>query len=144
MTTHITWRVTTAVAGPNTTYGYWEDAKCFSIHQELMGHTISIHNDARLQRPARYVLKCVLPGFRPDLPLQASIADAQVFAERMLQRWVAKRGLLFKTSVTCTDAMMEAARSVLPSHCNIEVEELRKVIEAALQAREPHAPRTPA
>lgn len=124
--THIEWKESVPNVGPSTTYGYWEDAKVFSIHAEITNrapHT-------------RYVLKSNLPGFRPDLPMQPSIAEAQVFAERMLQRWVAKRGLLFKTHIIVTDAMVAAARNVQ----HLEDETLRRLIQAAIEAREPHAP----
>ena len=85
----------------------------------------------------------MLPGFRPDLPNQASIAEAQVFLERMLQRWVAKRGLLFKSHIVVTDAMKKAAHEAMhDAHGFLNPatpEYLALAIEAALKAREPSA-----
>lgn len=132
---HIEWKETESRIGPNTTYGYWDGAKVFSIYMGIG------NRDKPSKTP--YVIKSMLPGFRPDLPQQASIADAQVFLERMLQRWVAKRGLIFKSHIVVTDAMVQAAVDSLddghgfknPAHGDY----MRRAIEAAIKAREPSA-----
>jgi len=133
---HIEWKQShPSIPGPVTYYGYWDDAKCFSIHIEMghRGHTT----------PLRYVIKSSLPGFRPDLPLQPSVAEAQVFAERMLQRWVAKRGLLFKANIIVTDAMVKAAQDRYGERYATQLsnDEATLIIQAAIEAREPHAAR---
>lgn len=127
---HIEWKDTNGRAGPVTTYGYWEGAKCFSIFYDGM------HKHA--PNAPRYVLKSMLPGFRPDLPMQRTVSEAQAFAERMLQRWAAKRGLLFKSHIVVTDAMKQAA--IKAAHENMTVDSMddgaiEAVIKAALEAR---------
>jgi hypothetical protein len=132
---HIEWKETESRIGPNTTYGYWDGAKVFSIYHEIG------NRDKPSKTP--YVIKSMLPGFRPDLPQQASIAEAQVFLERMLQRWVAKRGLLFKSHIVVTDAMVKAARDHYELQYAVQLgmsdDELRDIIDASLKARVPHA-----
>jgi hypothetical protein len=56
----------------------------------------------------------------------------------MLERWVAKRGLLFKERIVCTDAMVNAAQHEA-GVCVLSPELIRKMIEKAIAAREPHA-----
>lgn len=123
---HIEWKDTNGRAGPVTTYGYWEGAKCFSIFYDGM------HKHA--PNAPRYVLKSMLPGFRPDLPMQRTVSEAQAFAERMLQRWAAKRGLLFKSHIVVTDAMKQAAQSAA-GVCVLSDALAEEIIKAALAAR---------
>ena len=134
MSNVLVWKDTQGVLGPVVHYGYWNEAKCISIFAE--------HNDPT-KPTAKYCVKSTLPGFRQDLPKQNTVAEAKVFAERMLERWVAKRGLLFKERIIVKDAMVAAAVESLddghgyknPAHG----EYMRRAIEAAIKAREPHA-----
>lgn len=123
MTDRIKWETVKASVGPDTTYGEWTGIRCFSIFYGVF------HRD---QRGPRYVIKCTLPGFRKDLPPQVDVESAKAFAEKMLVRWVARRGLLFKDNITVTDAMKEAVRLELMVTDNPEA-----LIRAALAAREP-------
>jgi len=124
---HIEWKETDS-SSP-TLYGYWAGAKCFSIYWPI----------GTVTKPTKgYMLKSMLPGFLHELPQHKSIEDAQAFAERMLQRWAAKRGLLFKSHIVVTDAMKEAAHNAAPwgsANCPISDETLEAMIKAALEAR---------
>jgi hypothetical protein len=106
----------------------WEGAKCFNVFYSL---------NAPAKGP-KYQINCVLPGFRKDLPLQASVEDAKVFCERMLQRWVAKRGLLFKSHIVLTDSMrlaaIEAGVASGYVYAGIEKDGIAKGIEAIITA----------
>jgi hypothetical protein len=121
----------------NGHYGNWEGARCFIIDwsEQSKGYT-----------GPRWQIKSNLPGFRKDLPLQHSVEDAKAFCERMLTRWVAKRGLLFKKHIIVSDAMMKAGYEALGDYTgglvidgdNIVMtnERMKMLIEAALNARE--------
>lgn len=132
MAARIEWAEVDARIGPLTYYGTWEGIKCFSVFYSA---------DVKGYTGPKYVLKCSLPGFRPDLPRQVSVEAAQAFAEKMLTRWVAKRRLLFKDSVEVTDAMVNAARESANNTCDhsLSDESILHMIIAALQAREPKA-----
>lgn len=142
MSNVLEWKETNGV-GPTTYYGYWDGAKCFSVFLELK------HKGAT---PAKYCIKSILPGFRPDLPLQNTVEEAQAFCERMLERWVAKRGLLFKARIVISDVMVQTAYNALDRIVDAKFdghvermddgdwdEALREVIKQAITAREPHA-----
>lgn len=132
MSNVLEWKETQGVLGPVVHYGYWQDAKCFSVYAE--------HNDPT-KPTAKYCIKSTLPGFRQDLPRQATVAEAKTFAERMLERWVAKRGLIFKERIIVTDAMVNAARDAAKGLC-VELPSdaaLCEIIKAGIKAREPHA-----
>ena len=71
-----------------------------------------------------------------------------MFAEKMLTRWVAKRGLLFKGHIVVTDAMREAAYQTCETMVEAEYpcfggegvrylsdDVLTAMIKAALEAR---------
>jgi|SRR6478736_1096010 len=134
MSNVLEWKETQGVLGPVVHYGYWQDAKCFSVYAE--------HNDPT-KPTAKYCIKSTLPGFRQDLPRQTTVAEAKTFAERMLERWVAKRGLLFKERIIVTDAMKQAAFDALTDAHGFQNPAtpayLGPAIEAAIKAREPHA-----
>jgi hypothetical protein len=72
------------------------------------------------------------------LPRQASPESAKEFAEKMLTRWVAKRGLLFKAHIVVTDAMKEAGLAAV-QHSEtgeyISSDQIADIIKAALDAR---------
>ena len=125
---HVEWQEVVASCGPNTVYGRWEGVKVFSIYYG---------SDSKSNGP-KYVLKSMLPGFRPDLPRQISVEAAKAFAEKMLTRWVAKRGLLFKSHIVVTDAMRQAAFSVVEGSSighELAPETLDALLKAALAAR---------
>lgn len=133
MSNVLEWKETQGVLGPVVHYGYWNEAKCISVYAE--------HNDPT-KPTAKYCVKSTLPGFRQDLPKQNTVAEAKVFAERMLERWVAKRGLLFKSRIVCTDAMITAARKAANENSDdhtLSDEALCAIVKAAIEAREPHA-----
>lgn len=126
---HLTWQETNGNApGPVTHYGYWEGAKVFSIYWPM---------GSKSEPTKGYVLKSMLPGFNQNLPPQKDVAASKEFAERMLQRWVAKRGLLFKSHIVITDAMDEAAFKVLQQNefKLTDREMIKAIIKAALEAR---------
>lgn len=123
---HLTWKETNVDRlGPVVHYGYWEDAKCFSIY----------HVEARHNPGFPYAIKCTLPGFRQDLPQQTTIDAAKEMAERMLTRWVAKRGLLFKAHIIVTDAMANAVMDNMNEGSYMDADEIKLAIKAALEAR---------
>jgi hypothetical protein len=125
---HIEWKKPEQRLGPQSCYGYWEGAKCFNIYWQSMTKSYT---------GPHYRIKCGLPGFREDLPLQVSEEAAQAFCEKMLTRWVAKRGLLFKAHIIVTDAMDEAAFKFLQANefKATDREMIRGIVTAALQAR---------
>lgn len=140
MSNVLEWKETTDRIGPTTYYGYWDGAKCFSVFTPL---AIKAPTAPKHTPTAKYQIKSILPGFRPDLPLQNSVAEAQAFCERMLERWVAKRGLIFKERIIVTDAMKQAAFDALTDAHGFQNPAtpayLGPAIEAAIKAREPHA-----
>lgn len=144
---HIEWKETS----DGTHYGYWEGAKCFSVYRPITGTPMNAPRNVVTISKTQWRIKSSLPGFRDDLPLQTTVDAAKLFAERMLQRWAAKRGLLFKAHIVVTDAMCVAAARVVAAEAGEHYDALnsfaqtalcdtqRKAITEALQAREPHA-----
>jgi hypothetical protein len=122
---HLIWQQAN-YAGSVVHYGLWEGAKCFSV---FYGDWSKNYNGPR------FTIKCNLPGFRPDLPPQVSVETAQAFAEKMLTRWVAKRGLLFKAHIIVTDAMKEAGLSAAWEGANLNASNVEDIIKAALAVR---------
>ena len=126
---HLTWETPTHYGpGPESHYGMWEGTKVFNIHWGT---------DSKSYTGPKWVLKCNLPGFRPDLPRQATLEAAQAFCEKMLTRWVAKRGLLFKKHISVTDAMKDAAKAVAGGMVGETISDaaIVEIINAALAAR---------
>lgn len=119
----LVWRETTTFGSP--LYGVWEGVDIFSVFKAGNPKVV-------------IMLKCSLPGFHNKaLPYQESIEQAKATAERLLTRWVAKRGLLFKDNIIVTDAMAAAGALAGPNAevSGLTLVDVRNIIEAALKVR---------
>lgn len=127
---HLIWEdVSARQFSAGCAYGLWEGTKCFQIHWKSMTKSYT---------GPQYEIVCALPGFRKDLPLQNSVEEAKQFCEKMLTRWVAKRGLIFKAHLVVTDAMRKAARNAANENSEdhtLSDEALDAIINAAIAAR---------